>query len=80
MRGCGDNRVLVGLTILIHISYFQVAQTSWPRAVVSTDHGVEVTEDEQRFLRWNFADGNTEVLIEPYPSIMLQRLMLEHKH
>ena len=49
----------------IHISYVKVAQTSWPRAVVSTDPGVDVTEDEQRFLWWNFADGSTEVIIEP---------------
>ena len=53
------------LTILIYISYAKVAQTSWPRAVVSIDPGIEVTEDEQRFLQWNFADGSTEVVIEP---------------
>ena len=51
------------MTILIHISYSKVAQTSWPRAVVSTDPGVEVIKDEQRFLWSNFADGSTEVVI-----------------
>ena len=52
------------LTILIHISNAKMAQTSWPRAVVSTDPGAEVTKDEQRFLRWSFADDSTEVVIE----------------
>ena len=41
-----------------------MAQTSWPGGVVCTGPGVEVTEDEQRFLQWNFADGSTEVVIE----------------
>ena len=53
------------LTILIHISCAKVAQTSWSRAVVSTNPGIEVTEDEQRFLRWNFADGSIKFVIEP---------------
>ena len=52
------------LIILIHIFNAKVAQTSWPRAVVSTNPGIEVTEDEQRFLWWNFADDSTEVVIE----------------
>ena len=52
------------LTIFIHISYSKVAQTGWPRTVVSTNPGIEVTEDEQRLLRWNFADGSTKVVIE----------------
>ena len=52
------------LTILIHISYAKVAETSWLRAVVSTNPGIEVIKDEQRFLQWNFADGNTEVVVE----------------
>ena len=55
----------LGASPFIHISYSNVAQTSWPRAVVSTNPGVEVTEDEQRILRWNFADGSTKVVIEP---------------
>ena len=53
------------LTIFIYISYSKVAQTSWPRAVVSTNPGANVTKDKHRFLRWNFADGSTEVVIEP---------------
>ena len=39
----------------------------WPKQVgqeVNTDPAFEVSEDEQRFLRWNFADGSTEVVIE----------------
>ena len=79
MRGCGDNRVLVGVDHFHSYFLFQVAQTGWPRAVVSTNPNIEVTEDEQRLLRWNFADGSTEVIID-YPSILMQMLMLEHKH
>ena len=33
--------------------------------MVSTNPGIEVIEDEQRILRWNFADGSTKVVIEP---------------
>ena len=75
MRDCGDNRVLVSID---HSGI--VAQTSWPRAVISTNPGIEVTEDEQRILRWNFADGSTKGRHRTYPSILMQRLMLEHKH
>ena len=53
------------LTIFIYISYSKVAQTSWPRAVVSTNPGIQVTKDDQRILQWNFADGSTKVVIEP---------------
>ena len=38
------------LSILIHLPNAIVTQTGWPEAVVSTNSGVEIAENEQRLL------------------------------